>query len=167
MDKYNEEMTPEIYRKLLEKNFKENRERANRIKINFNLNRDPICQKEDRYIPPKTKGKLVTKNKNEENKEIKRNFQTKRQIIRKGNFGSGPNVITEEPIKRGKRFHSAERRLNDSFQKRPIERKPNELSLKNFYQDYYNTVKPNFNDKYIAKRKWVSKYKIYILLIII
>lgn len=165
MDRANLQMTPQAYRQLFKKNYLETRESANQIKKNFKQNHDPICQKEDRYIPPKTRSRVMPIKRKEEKPYLPK----KKQIIVRGNFGSGPNVITEEPKRRGIRMNSAQRRNDESFQRRVLgsneKRKAkgtNEYSIKNFYQDYSNTVKPNFNDKYIAKRKNVSFLKLII-----
>ena len=49
-----------LYKKMLTQSYLQNYKEGYSIKNFLNKNQDPILQKQDRYIPPKTKGNILT-----------------------------------------------------------------------------------------------------------
>lgn len=149
------EIPAKTYKKLLEKNYIETKQNANRIKRNFNQRQDPILQKDDKFIPPpRTKGKhLIVKDKYEDKPDIIDRNSRKRIYVR-GNLANNMDVITEDTKPRGIRINSAQRRGDESFKRRKIDQKPkpvSDLSMRFFFQDYSNSAKPSYNDRYFKK----------------
>ena len=54
------DIPPKVYRNMLSNNYKQTHKEYQKIKNFQNRNSNPICQKEDRYIPPKKRGNILT-----------------------------------------------------------------------------------------------------------
>ena len=153
-----------VYHKMLAESYLQNRKDGTSIKNYLNKNHDPILQKEDRYIPPRTRGNVLTEEyikrmaEKPEKKHIKR-------IPLKDNLSSGVKVVTEPQKKEGIKMNPKIRRNEDSTKSYEIPRhiktykKPD--TLKNFYYDNFNSTKENQNDL-ARNKKTVSKIYIYI-----
>ena len=51
---------PKLYRNMLADNYKQARNDYQKIREYYNKNNNPICQTDDRYIIPKTKGNILS-----------------------------------------------------------------------------------------------------------
>lgn len=152
-----------VYKQMLVDNYKENKKDADKIKNFLSKNLDPICQKEDRYIPPKTRGNILTEKyiKKMANKPEK---PRKKRIPLKSNLGSGPVVTTEERKLGGIKMNPKIRRNDISTKSyenyKHLRTYKTTQSLKNFYFDDHNSVKENQED--LARlRASVSKIFFY------
>ena len=153
------DLPKKLYQKMLTESYLQNRKDGTSIKNYLNKNRNPILQKEDRYIPPRTRGNVLTEEyiKRMAEKPEKRHIK---RIPLKDNLSSGVNVITEPQKKIGIKMNPKIRRNEDSKQSYEIKKhlktykKPD--TLKNFYYDNFNSMKENQNDL-AQKKKTVSK----------
>ena len=147
-----------LYRKLLIESYLQNTKDGEKIKDFLIKNHDPILQTQDRYIPPRTKGNILTE------KYIKKMAEKpkrnpKKRIPLKNSMSSGLIVIAENKKRKGIRMHPQVRTNQDSTKSyenykhmRTYKSKDN---LKNFYLDDFNSVKEN----YLTRSKTnVSKY---------
>ena len=138
------DIPPKVYRKMLRQNYQQSHKDYERIKNALNNTSNPICQKEDRYVPPRTKGNILTQEYIRKMAEKPEKTHIKRIPIQ-SNLSSGVKVITETKEPRGIRlgpqyrcYHSAERRR--------CRKKILPQSKANFYFDAFNSVKENEND---------------------
>ena len=152
----NNDLPPKVYRQMLIENYQDNRKDADKIKVEFNVNHDPICQKEDRYIPPKTRGNVLSQ-------EYVRKFAERperdhiKRIPIQSNLSSGVTVITEPKKVEGIKINPYYRRnqiSSNTYEKfakvNTKYRQPD--SLKNFYYDNFNSIKQNQNDLNAMKK---------------
>ena len=109
-------------------------------------NHDPILQTEDRYIPPKTRGNILTE------KYIKMMAEKpkrnpKKRIPLKNSMSSGLIVIAENKKKEGIKMNPKVRTNQDSTKSYEISKHMRTFkskdNLKNFYLDNFNSVKEN------------------------
>ena len=133
-----------LYKKLLIEAYLQNCKDGEIIKDYLIKNHDPILQTEDRYIPPRTRGNILTE------KYIKKMAEKpkrnpKKTIPIKNNMSSGLIVITENKKKKGIRMNPKIRTNQDSTKSyenykhmRTYKSKDN---LKNFFLDNFNSVK--------------------------
>lgn len=158
------ELPIKVYRKMLVNNYKENQKDAAKIKNCLSKNQDPICQKEDRYIPPKPRGNILTEAyiKKMADKPEKKHIK---HIPLKTSLTSGLLVGREEKKKEGIYINPNIQRNKDSFNTdenyKHLKTYKHGNTLKNFYFDNFNSVKQNQND--LAKlRASVSKKLFYL-----
>ena len=83
-----------VYKKMLTQSYLQNKKDGTSIKNFLIKNRDPILQKEDRYIPPRTKGNVLTEEYYKKMVEKPQKNHMKR-IPLKANLASGVKVIAE------------------------------------------------------------------------
>ena len=139
-------MPIKLYKKMLTESYFKAYMDGNSIKDYLNKDFDPIIQKQDRYIPPPTRGNVLTEEyiKRMANKPEKPHI---RRIPLKANLTSGVKVI-EKPGK------SQGIRMNPKVRKNQLSTKSYECSkhirtynhpetLKNFYFDNFNSAKQN------------------------
>lgn len=135
-----------VYKKMLTQSYLQNKKDGTSIKNFLIKNRDPILQKEDRYIPPRTKGNVLTEEYYKKMVEKPQKNHMKR-IPLKANLASGVKVIAEPKKKQGIKMNPKVRRNQDSTKSYELNKhiktfkKPD--SLKNFYLDNFNSVKEN------------------------
>ena len=145
------DLPPKVYRQMLKDNYQENREDANQIKVSFKAKHDPICQKEDRYIPPKTKANIRTEEYERRMAEKPEKNHIKRIPI-ESNLSSGVTVVTEPKKVEGIKINPYYRRNQISTKtyenfSRVNTKYRNPDNLKNFYCDDFNSKKENQNDR--------------------
>ena len=146
-----------LYKKLLVESYLQNCEDGDRIKEYLIKNHDPILQLEDRYIPPRPKGYILTE-KYIRKMDEKPEKNHMRRIPMKNSMSSGCIVISENRKKQGIKMHPQKRTNQDStksyeFYKHMRTYKSKD-SLKNFYLDDFNSVKENkFNKTKTNVRK--------------
>ena len=92
-----------LYRKLLIESYLQNTKDGEKIKDFLIKNHDPILQTQDRYIPPRTKGNILTE------KYIKKMAEKpkrnpKKRIPLKNNKNSEGTVFSKSYINTGSRF---------------------------------------------------------------
>ncbi len=154
-----------VYKKLLVNNYNENRTDAENIKTFLCKNLDPICQKQDRYVPPRTRGNILTE------KYIKKMADKpqkprKKRIPLSTSLGSGPIVTKEEKKNTGIKMNPKIRRNEDSTKSyenyKHMRTYKTPQSLRNFYYDDFNSVKKN-QDELARLRAGVSNNKLFIL----
>lgn len=132
------------YKNMLTQSYLQNYKEGCSIKNCLNKNQDPILQKQDRYIPPKTKGNILTEEyiKNMANKPEKAH---KKIIPILRNLSSGLKVITVNKKKQGIKMNSKIRRNQDSTKSyennKHMRTYKTPSTLKNFYFDTFNSVK--------------------------
>ena len=157
-------LPPKIYRKLLENNYKQSHNEYQKIKNYQNSHSNPIVQKEDRYIPPKTRGNVLTQNYVKKMADKPERPHIKRIPIQ-SNLSSGVTVITEPKEVRGIRIGPVQKNQAHSVERRRVRKKIFPENNKIFYYDAFNSVKQNEND--LANlRKNVSLLYFYILFIL-
>ena len=156
-------LPPKLYKKMLTESYLQNKKDGDSIKNNLNKDKNPILQKDDRYIPPRTRGNVLTEEyiKKMANKPEKNHI---RRIPMKNNLGSGVNVVEVPKKREGIKMNPKIRRNQDSMKTYETNKhlktfqKPD--TLKNFYFDNFNTAKENQTD--MSKiNKSVSNNNIY------
>ena len=153
-----------LYKKLLMESYLQNCKDGEKIKDYLIKNHDPILQPDNRYIPPRTRGNVLTE------KYIKKMAEKpkknpKKRIPLKNSMSSGLIVIAENKKKQGIKMNSKVRTNQESTESyenykhmRTYKSKDN---LKNFYFDNFNSVKDN---KFIKTKTNVRKYLILLIL---
>ena len=160
-------LPPKVYRRLLSSIYLQNLKDAKAIKENWSRNGNPICQKENRYFSPRTKGNILTQEYIKKMSEKPERSHIRR-IPRESNLSSSLTVIRDYRKIEGKRLHPELRKNQSSMSAPKIEHNHRQFiksaSDKNFYLDNFNSIKENQN--HIDLRKRVSK-KIKLLLFIL
>jgi len=153
-----------LYKKLLMESYLQNCKDGEKIKDYLIKNHDPILQPVNRYIPPRTRGNVLTE------KYIKKMAEKpkknpKKTILLKNSMSSGLIVIAENKKKQGIKMIPKVRTNQESTESyenykhmRTYKSKDN---LKNFYLDNFNSVKDN---KFIKTKTNVRKYLIILIL---
>lgn len=155
-------LPPKLYKKMLTESYFQTYKDGSSIKNFLAKNHDPILQKEDRYIPPRTKGNVLTEEYIKKMAEKPEKDHIKR-IPLKDNLSSGVKVITEEKKNKGIKMNPKIRRNQDSTKSYEIQKhlktykKPD--TLKNFYFDDFNSFKEN--QYQLAKNKSNVSYNYY------
>jgi hypothetical protein len=153
----------QLYKKMLTQSYLQAYKEGNSIKNFLNKNQDPILQKQDRYIPPRTRGNVLTEEyiKKMANKPEKNHIK---RIPVESNLTSGVKVITVNRKKEGIKMNPNVRRNQDSTKSyenyKHMRTYKTPSTLKNFYFDDFNSVKEN---EYQLKRN-KSNVSIIILL---
>ena len=146
MANHGNDLPLKLYRKLLMESYLQNCKDGDKIKDFLIKNHDPILQTEDRYIPPKTRGNILTE------KYIKMMAEKpkrnpKRRIPLKNSMSSGLIVIAENKKKEGIKMNPKVRTNQDSTKSYEISKHMRTFkskdNLKNFYLDNFNSVKEN------------------------
>ena len=158
-------LPPKLYKRMLTESYLQNLKDGNSIKNYLGKNHDPILQKQDRYIPPRTKGNILTEEYIRKMAEKPEKNHIKR-IPLQNNLTSGVKVATEPKKREGIKMYSNIRRNQDSMKSyenyKHIKTYTKPDTLKNFYYDDFNSLKQNQIE--LAKhRSNVSNKKIYIL----
>jgi len=147
-------LPPKLYKKMLTDKYLQTRKEANSIKNFLIKNRDPILQKEDYYIPPRTKGNVLTEEYVKRMAEKPEKNHMKRIPI-KVNLSSGVKVIAEEKKNEGIKMNPKIRRNQRSTKSYEIQKHLRTYkmpdTLKNFYFDNFNSLKENQID--LARNK--------------
>lgn len=147
-------LPPQLYKKMLSESYQQAVKEGTSIKNFLGKNHDPILQKEDRYIPPRTRGNVLTE-------EYIRKMAEKpeknhiRRIPLQNNLSSGVKVITESKKKEGIKINPKIQRNQDSTKSyenyKHIKTYKSPDTLKTFYYDAFNSFKQNQID--LAKHK--------------
>lgn len=154
-----------LYKKMLTESYLQACKEGNSIKNFLNKNLDPILQKEDRYIPPRTRGNVLTEEYIKKMAEKPEKNHIKR-IPLQDNLSSGVKVVTEDKKNKGIKMNPKIRRNQDSTKSYEIQKhlrtykKPD--TLKNFYFDNFNSVKQNQYE--LAKHKSNVSYKNFLII---
>ena len=99
----NNSIPPKLYRNMLSDNYNQTKKDYQKI-IEFQKRKNnPICQTENLYIPPKTKGNVLSQEYYKKMMEKPEKAHIKRIPI-KSNLSSGLNVITEDNKITGKKI---------------------------------------------------------------
>ena len=136
----------QLYNKMLTQSYLQAYKEGNSIKNFLNKNQDPILQKQDRYIPPRTRGNVLTEEyiKKMANKPEKNHIK---RIPVENNLTSGVKVITVNRKKEGIKMNPNVRRNQDSTKSyenyKHMRTYKTPSTLKNFYFDDFNSVKEN------------------------
>ena len=136
----------QLYKKMLTQSYLQSYKEGNSIKNFLNKNQDPILQKQDRYIPPRTRGNVLTEEyiKKMANKPEKNHIK---RIPVENNLTSGVKVITVNRKKEGIKMNPNVRRNQDSTKSyenyKHMRTYKTPSTLKNFYFDDFNSVKEN------------------------
>ena len=139
------DIPPKVYRQMLTNNYKQSHKEYQQIKNYQNKHSNPICQKEDRYIPPKTRGSVLTQEYIKKMAEKPERAHIKRIPIQ-SNLSSGVTVITEPKQARGIRLGPVHKNQAHSAERRRVRKKLFPENNKNFYFDAFNSSKQNEND---------------------
>lgn len=138
-----------LYKKMLTESYFQTIKDRESIKNYLAKNHDPILQKEDRYIPPRTRGNVLTEEYIRKMAEKPEKNHIKR-IPLKNNLSSGVNVIAEPNKRQGIKMNPKIRRNQDSMKTnenyKHMKTFKNQDNLKNFYYDDFNSAKQNEND---------------------
>lgn len=146
------DIPPKVYRNMLSNNYKQSHKEYQKIKNFQNKSSNPICQKEDRYIPPKKRGNILTQEYIKKMAEKPERPHIKRIPIQ-SNLSSGVTVITESKQPRGIRLGPIHKNQAHSAERRRARKKINPENNKNFYFDDFNSVKQNQNDLTALRNK--------------
>jgi hypothetical protein len=149
-------LPPTLYKRMLTESYLQNRIDGASIKDYLIKNKNPILQKEDRYVPPRTKGNVLTEeyirkmaNKPEKN-HIKR-------IPLKNSLASGVKVVEEPKTREGVKMNPKVRKNQDCIKTyegmKHLRTYAKPDTLKNFYFDNFNSFKEN---QYELKKKQTS-----------
>ena len=157
--KDSKDIPPKVYRQMLTNNYKQSHKEYQQIKNYQNKHSNPICQKEDRYRPPKTRGSMLTQEYIKKMAEKPERAHIKRIPIQ-SNLSSGVTVITEPKQARGIRLGPVHKNQAHSAERRRVRKKIFPENNKNFYFDAFNSSKQNENDLN-ALRNNVSYIYIY------
>ena len=151
-----------LYKKLLMESYLQNCKDGEIIKDYLIKNHDPILQTQDRYIPPRTRGYILTE-KYIKTMAEKPKKNPKRRIPLKNSMSSGLIVIADNKKRAGIKIYPNIRINQDSTKSyenykhlRTYKKKDN---LKNFYYDNFNSVKEN---KLVKSKTNVRKFYFYI-----
>ena len=151
-----------LYKKLLMESYLQNCKDGEIIKDYLIKNHDPILQTQDRYIPPLTRGYILTE-KYIKTMAEKPKKNPKRRIPLKNSMSSGLIVIADNKKREGIKIYPNIRRNQDTTKSyenykhlRTYKKKDN---LKNFYYDNFNSVKEN---KLVKSKTNVRKFYFYI-----
>ena len=136
---------PKEYRKMLNANYKQSHKEYEQIRRNQNRMTNPIIQKEDRYIPPKTRGNILTQEYIKRMAEKPERPHIKRIPI-PTNLSSGVTVITEPKKVEGIKLGPNRKNQAHSAERREVRKKLYKDNFNNFYFDAFNSVKRNQND---------------------
>jgi len=154
-------LPPKLYKAMLLDNYKQTKKDYQKI-IEFQKRyHNPISQKEDRYIPPKTKGYILSQDYFQKMKEKPEKAHIKR-IPLENNLTSGLVVMTEPNKPEGKKKGEYYKYHASSAQKRHLGKKIVEENYKKFYYDDFATVGmvKTFRDKNKPKNVRIKKYLI-------
>ena len=143
--KDSKDIPPKVYRQMLTNNYKQSHKEYQQIKNYQNKHSNPICQKEDRYIPPKTRGSVLTQEYIKKMAEKPERAHIKKIPIQ-SNLSSGVTVITEPKQARGIRLGPVHKNQAHSAERRRVRKKLFPENNKNFYFDAFNSSKQNEND---------------------
>jgi PHD/YefM family antitoxin component YafN of YafNO toxin-antitoxin module len=147
---------PKLYRNMLADNYKQSRKDYQKI-LEFQRSvHNPICQKEDRYIKPKTRGNVVTQEYYKRMMEKPEKAHIKR-IPLKNNLTSGMVVITEPDKPRGKMINQYQAYRAASAQRRHLGKKMVTNNYKKLYHDDFEAAKLNQTDIKLDNQKKVRK----------
>ena len=135
-----------LYKKLLMESYLQNCKDGEKIKDYLIKNHDPILQPDNRYIPPRTRGNVLTE------KYIKKMAEKpkknpKKTILLKNSMSSGLIVIAENKKKQGIKMIPKVRTNQESTESyenyKHMRTYKTPSTLKNFYFDDFNSVKEN------------------------
>lgn len=153
---------PKIYRKLLKNNYNETHKRYLKIK-NFQTKKsNPICQKEDRYVPPRTRANYLTQQYIKRVSEKPERPHIKKVPVKR-NLASGLTVIAEPRQVRAIKIGPIQKNHPYSAERRVVRKKMFPESNKNFYYDAFNSRKEIQSDLIKDIKKRVSYYFLIIL----
>ena len=147
---------PKLYRNMLADNYKQSRKDYQKILEFQRSMHNPICQKEDRYIKPKTRGNVVTQEYYKRMMEKPEKAHIKR-IPLKNNLTSGMVVITEPDKPRGKKINQYQVYRAASAQRRHLGKKMVINNYKKLYHDDFEAAKLNQTDIKLDNQKKVRK----------
>lgn len=147
---------PKIYRNMLAKNYKETKKDYQKILQFQKRIYNPICPKEDRFIPQKTRGNILTQEYLKKMKE-KPEKAHKKIIPIKGNLTSGVIVMTEPNEPLGRKIKQEQVHRASSAQKRRLGKKIVLDNYKKFYYDDFDSSKINKTQIQVTKNKKVRK----------
>ena len=146
------DIPPKVYRTMLKNNYQQSHREYQQIKNSIYRKTNPICQNEDRYIPPKTRGNILTQDYIQKMTEKPERPHIKRIPI-KSNLSSGVTVITETKEPRGIRIGPIQKNHPHSVERRRCRKKIYPENHKTFYYDDFNYVQHNQNDLKALRNK--------------
>ena len=153
---------PRLYRSMLADTYKQSRKEYQKILEYQRNEHNPICQKEDRYIKPKTKGNVLSQEYYNRMKEKPEKAHIKR-IPLKNNLTSGMVIITEPDKPRGRKINQYQVYRAVSAQRRQLGKKIVSNNYKKLYHDDFESAKLNQTDIKLDNKKKVRKiYLIYL-----
>ena len=134
-----------LYKRMLAESYTKSKKEAYSIKNYLGKRHDPILQKEDRYIPPRTKGNVLTEEyiKKMANKPERNRI---RRIPLKSNLTSGVKVFTDTKKKEGiqinpKKTNGCSWQSYENHIQLRTYKMPD--TLNHFYYDAFNSFKQN------------------------
>ena len=145
-----------VYRNMLVDNYNQTRKDYQKILEYQRSEHNPICQTEDRYIPKKTKGSVLSQEYFKKMKEKPERAHIKR-IPLKENLTSGMVVITEPDKPKGKKIKQYQVYRTLSAQKRKLGKKIVSDNYNKFYYDDFDSSKLNQTDMQLVNKKKVRK----------
>lgn len=145
---------PKIYRNMLAKHYIQTKRDYQKILERQRIIHNPICQKEDRYNPPKTKGSILSQEYFEKMMQKPEKAHKKRIPI-KDNLTSGVVVMTEPNKPPIRKVRQEQLNRASSAQKRNIGKKIVLDSYKKFYYDDFDSSKLNQTDIKTTNKKIV------------
>lgn len=133
-----------LYKKMLAESYLKTKKDGVSIKNFFGKNHDPILQKQDRYIPPKTKGNVLCEDyiRKMANKPEKSHIK---RFPKKTHLTSGVKVFSDTKKNEGIKVFPYNKRYDDSwkYQNQKLRTYKMPDTLKHFYYDAFNSFKEN------------------------
>ena len=162
------DLPPTLYKRLLTESYLQNRVDGASIRDYLIKNKDPILQKEDRYVPPRTKGNVLTEEyiRKMANKPEKNHI---RRIPLKNSLASGVKVVEQVKKREGVKMNPKVRKNEDCIKtyenSKHLKTFTRPDTLKNFYFDNFNSFKEN---QYELKKKQtgVSNKKLFYIFLL-
>ena len=124
-----------VYKNMLANNYKQTNQEYNKIKKQQKRVTNPILQKEDRYVPPRTRGGGLAREYVKKMAEKPEKDHIKRIPI-PTNLSSGVKVVTEQEPVKGIKIGTIHKKSN-SVEKRRVRKKLIEDKLR-FNDDFYH-----------------------------
>lgn len=164
--KARKDMPPKLYRNLLKKNYQDSHREYQKIKNYINKITNPILQKEDRFIHPRTKGNALFQDYLKRVAEKPEKLHIKKFSI-KNNISNCATVVTEPNQPRGKKMDTGKKNMAHSVEKRNRKKqicpKSDNDNNNNLIFDALKSVQENQKELFLLRNK-VSIILLFILL---
>lgn len=143
------ELPPKLYKRMLTSSYIQTLKDSTLIKNYLSKNQDPILQKQNRYIPPRTKGNILTEEyikkmaEKPERPHIKRVPSYNHLVHCVRSIGE---IKKPEGVKMNPKMRTNQNSINSYENYKHLRTYKMPDTLKNFYFDDFNSIKQNQYD---------------------